>query len=226
MNRAARFFILIGCLLIACALGLTACNLIDEARAEKKAGEALSLLAEALGNFNTVSTSAPITTDDNPILISPPSVNQTDQSEADTFPSNQPDPNMEMPVIQLDGQLYAGILSIPSLSLELPVLRNWSQASLKNAPCCYAGSLYQKNLVIAGHNYKGHFGKLSDLQIGDSIFFTDATGHCFVYEAVEFESLPAGAVEDMIIGNWDLTLFTCTVGGRSRLTVRCVLTES
>jgi sortase A len=27
-------------------------------------------------------------------------------------------------------------------------------------------------------------------------------------------------------GDWDLTLFTCTTGGQSRITVRCVLKDS
>lgn len=222
MNRTARFLIGIGCLLIAAALGLTVYNLADEARAAKRADEALSQLAIAMGSFRDAST----TTANDASTVPPPLTDQPTPSATDTPPADSPNDEPEMPVIQLDGQEYAGILSIPALSLELPVLRNWSMAALKNAPCCYAGSLYQNNLVIAGHNYKGHFGKLSDLQIGDSIFFTDALGQRFEYEVVELESLPANAVEAMTAGDWDFTLFTCTVGGRSRLTVRCVLTES
>lgn len=222
MNKTACFLIGIGCLLIAAALGLTAYNLADEARAAKRADEALSQLAAAMGTSRDASTAV-----GNDVMpVPPPLTDQTAPSAADTPPAVQPNAEPEMPVIQLDGQEYAGILSIPSLSLELPVLRNWSMAALKNAPCCYAGSLYQNNLVIAGHNYKGHFGRLSDLQIGDSIFFTDALGQRFGYEVVELESLPANAVDAMTTGDWDFTLFTCTVGGRSRLTVRCVLSES
>ena len=33
------------------------------------------------------------------------------------------------------------------------------------------------------------------------------------------------SVQEMTDGDWDLTLFTCTVGGKSRVTVRCVLAE-
>ncbi len=32
-------------------------------------------------------------------------------------------------------------------------------------------------------------------------------------------------VEEMITGDWDLTLFTCTLGGQTRVTVRCQLIE-
>jgi sortase A len=39
------------------------------------------------------------------------------------------------------------------------------------------------------------------------------------------EILSPFAVEEMTSGDWDMTLFTCTVGGQSRVTVRCVLEE-
>ena len=37
------------------------------------------------------------------------------------------------------------------------------------------------------------------------------------------EAIPATAPEEMESGDWDLTLFTCTVGGRTRDTIRCIL---
>lgn len=37
----------------------------------------------------------------------------------------------------------------------------------------------------------------------------------------EVEILKPTDVEQMIAGDWQLTLFTCTVGGTSRVTVRC-----
>jgi len=40
------------------------------------------------------------------------------------------------------------------------------------------------------------------------------------------EVLLPTAVEEMTAGEWDLTLFTCTLGGRSRVTVRCELVET
>jgi sortase A len=45
-------------------------------------------------------------------------------------------------------------------------------------------------------------------------------GNVFVYEAAVVETLGPTDVEEMHSGDWDLTLFTCTVGGRSRVTVR------
>ena len=50
-------------------------------------------------------------------------------------------------------------------------------------------------------------------------------GNVFRYEVVELETLMPTAIEEMTSGDWDLTLFTCTIGGGSRVTVRCELAE-
>ena len=81
-------------------------------------------------------------------------------------------------------------------------------------------------MVIAGHNYSGHFGTLKNLAPGDALSFTDIDGNVFSYTVVELETLPPYAVEEMTSGDWDLTLFTCTVGGQSRLAVRCKRAEA
>ena len=114
-----------------------------------------------------------------------------------------------------------GILSIPVLELELPVLTEWSYEKLKNAPCLYFGSYYQPNFVIAAHNYPAHFGGLSRLRAGDLVMFTDVTGTVYCYEVVLLETLTATATEDMLNSGFDLSLYTCTPGGSNRVTVRC-----
>ena len=40
-------------------------------------------------------------------------------------------------------------------------------------------------------------------------------------EMPEIQILQPGDVEEMLSGGWALTLFTCTLGGRTRVTVRC-----
>ena len=126
-----------------------------------------------------------------------------------------------MPAAQVDGYDCIGVLSIPVLNLELPVLSDWSYAKLKVAPCHYFGSCYEENFVIAAHNYPSHFGKLSELQPKDLILFTDISGSVYGYEVVLLETLPANATEEMITSGFDLSLYTCTPGGASRVTVRC-----
>ena len=127
----------------------------------------------------------------------------------------------EMLATQVDGYDCIGVLSIPVLELELPVLTDWSYAKLKMAPCHYFGSYYEEDFVIAAHNYQSHFGRLSELQPKDLILFTDISGTVYCYEVVLLETLPANATEEMITSGFDLSLYTCTPGGASRVTVRC-----
>lgn len=132
-----------------------------------------------------------------------------------------PDPARPMPTVEADGNLYIGTLGIPGLGLELPVLSEWSDTLLKTAPCRYAGSAYLDNMVIAGHNYRRHFGGLHSLQVGDSVFFTDAEGLRLSYTVGLVEKLSSTAVGEMITDKWDMTLFTCTASGLERVAIRC-----
>ena len=96
-------------------------------------------------------------------------------TQNDDIPENVNTPT-EMATIKVDGYDCIGVLSIPVLELELPILTDWSYAKLKKAPCHYYGSYYETDFVIAAHNYKAHFGRLSELQTGDIVIFTDVQG--------------------------------------------------
>ena len=58
----------------------------------------------------------------------------------------------EEATVTVGGYDYIGYLSIPSLSLELPVMAEWDYARLRVAPCRETGSVKDQNLVIAAHN--------------------------------------------------------------------------
>lgn len=126
-----------------------------------------------------------------------------------------------MTEVEIDGYYYIGYLSVPSLGLELPVMSEWDYTRLKIAPCRYAGSTKTDDLVIAAHNYARHFGTLTQLSVGDTVLFTDMDNVVSRYEVAELETLEPTAIESMTAGEYDLTLFTCTYGGKSRVTVRC-----
>ena len=188
-----------GLLLIAAALALAAYNVIDAQRAARSAAQAL----EALSQTTAVSATDP------------------EQASADDAPAYLADPEMPMPTVSFDGNDYIGRVDIPSLGLSLPVISEWSYPRLKIAPCRYTGSAYLENLIIAAHNYSSHFGNLNRLNTGDTVTFTDVDGNQFTYAVFLIEDLPGTAIEEMQSEEWDLTLFTCTLGGRSRVTVRC-----
>lgn len=137
-------------------------------------------------------------------------------------PTLEPVPtSSEMTEVEIDGYRYIGYLSIPNLEIELPVMSDWSYPQLKIAPCRYYGSTKTENLVIAAHNYSQHFGGIDALKQGDAVYFTDMDGCVSSYQVLEVIILDPDAVEQMVHSGYALTLFTCTYGGGSRVTVRC-----
>ena len=213
MSKRGKICTGIGLLLLAAALFLTAYNLWSDAMAAISIDIVLEQLTPELE------------TAEEKAEISLPAIPSGESLEEAYIPDYILNPEMEMPAEEIDGQQYIGVLRIPALSLELPVISEWSYPSLQIAPCRYAGSAYLNNMVIAAHNYYSHFGYLKNLSQGDEVTFTDMDGNVFRYEVAELETLSPFAIEEMTGGDWALTLFTCTVGGQSRVTVRCELTE-
>ena len=127
----------------------------------------------------------------------------------------------KMPEVVIKDNRYIGFLSIPDLRLELPIMSTWSYPKLNIAPCRYTGSVRGEDLVLMAHNYYSHFGRLNRLDIGDSVSFTDMDGVTTYYQVVGKDLLDPTAVAEMTAGEFDLTLFTCTYGGASRVTVYC-----
>ena len=82
--------------------------------------------------------------------------------------------------------------------------------------------IYEKNMVICAYNYGRHFGRLRDIPIGSEVDFTDADGNVFRYIVDDVVSLQSRDSKRVKSGEYRLTLFTCTVGGATRITVRCI----
>ena len=195
-NKKGAFCMAAGFLLVLAALLLTGYNVWDEGRA----GDAADATFQAL-KFQT----------------------EEGREELPEYilPDYLVDPRFEMPTVEIDGYDYIGYLDIPSLELSLPVMSEWSYPQLKIAPCRYAGSVYLDDMILAAHNYDRHFGRLKNLEGGELVRFTDVAGNVFDFSVTELELLWPEQTEEMLSGEWDLTLFTCTLGGRQRVTVRC-----
>lgn len=138
-----------------------------------------------------------------------------------------PDPQEE-PVEEITYD-YAGVIAIPNLSLELPVIDQWSYARLKVAPCRQSGAAADGDLVIAAHNYKSHFGYLDRLEPGASVIFTDMEGTVYRYAVEEIRQLEPEDAEDVssvFSSEYPLVLYTCTPGGKARVAVFCRWAET
>ena len=204
MKAKGNVWIIAGVILILISAMLTGYNLLDSRQAQNASAAAVTVLKDQL----------------------PPTVVATPElTDPACLPEELPDfmrfPDMEMPVVIVEERAYVGMIEIPVLGLALPVLDDWNYPALKVAPCRYEGSAYTGDLIVMAHNYDRHFGKLRQLQPEDEVRFTDMAGNVFTYRVMELETLPGSAVEDMSAGQWDLTLFTCTYGGQSRVTIRC-----
>lgn len=212
--RQGIFPIVLGLLLIAGAGVLAAWNLFSDHKAQESSADALTQLRQ------TISSSAPVST---PFPGNEETCIPAPAAKEFVVPDYILNPNMDMPTESINGWDYIGILEIPSIDLYLPIISQWSDAALNVAPCRYSGSAYTGDLILSGHNYTAHFWHLSDLSPGDNVYFTDIDGNVFSYIVAERETLRPTAVEQMKSGDWALTLFTCTLGGQSRITIRCIL---
>ena len=197
-----NLLITLGILLIAAAVGLAGYNLWDASRAQKAAEEITGqLISDIESKVEDGKTAAPYI-----------------------------DPNTPMPVEVVDGYEYIGVLEIPSEGLSLPVMKEWDYTRLKISPCRFTGSYYSDDLVICAHNYMRHLGPLLQIGIGEDIYFTNVDGLSIRYIVTNRETVEPTAVEQMIentsnsetsLLDWDLTLFTCNLGGQTRCAVRC-----
>lgn len=200
----------LGILMILAALVLTGYNLMDEKRAENAAADIISQMEEM--------------NDSQAEDVAGDLEDGSDKDDSGDEPKYKIYPGMEMPTVEIDGRHYIGVLEIPVLELKLPVMDEWSYPNLRIAPCRYKGSIYSEDLIVAAHNYSRHFGQLKNLDAGTEVIFTDADGNTFSYVVAFTETLGKTDVEEMEAGEWDLTLFTCTYGGQTRVTVRCIKT--
>ena len=138
-------------------------------------------------------------------------------------PYTDPDqPPREMPVAEIDGRTYVGVLTIPSIDYETPVFADCTMALLRLGACRFHGTTYAGDLVICAHNYNRLYIRLTELRAGDLVWFTDMDGLTWTYEVADLETLGPDMVEEMNDSGFDLTFFTCTYGGQARLTLRCV----
>lgn len=189
-----------GAVLILSALLLLLYNRYEDANAGQ---EAESLLENVEAVIETKRIKVPVTS-----------------KRPDAAPSTTPlDP--QMPVVMLDGYEYVGYVEIPILGLKLPVMSEWDYTRLKVAPCRQFGSSRTDDLVIAAHNYESHFGRLKDLSVGDTVTFTDMEGIVNTYCVEKIETLNPNEVDAVQNSGYDLVLYTCTKGGKTRVTVFC-----
>lgn len=188
----------LGLALLAASVGLLSFNRREADRAEAASMELLPAVSDAIAAQMAQKTE---TTLQLPIFAEPT------------------DPKMK--AVEVDGYLCVGYVSIPRLELNLPVQASCTDENLKVSPCLYSGTTMEDDLVLAGHNYRRHFGPIRRMKSGDDVVFVDMEGNAIHYQVTAVDAVPPTAVEEVTSGQFDLALVTCTYGGETRLVVYC-----
>ena len=207
-NKIRKLLIFGGVLLLSAAVAICIYNVIQDKKAYRQSREVMAELRQLI----------PATTAEKPTEA------PTNPADDLFAPYEQEGRADEPPApLSIDGRSYCGYVSLPSLGLELPVIDKWSYEALDVSPCRFSGSAAGNDLIIAAHNYSSHFGRIADISIGDDILFTDTAGTVNRYSVDDIRVLEGSDSDGMFYGRaeeWDITLFTCTLSGKSRVAVR------
>ena len=164
--------------------------------------------------------------------------NQENEKEnkdiVETFSSIDVDiQNKEKIKLKMQGYEVIGIVKIPKINLEYPILNigtpnpEETKTPMKISIVKYWGGNVNEygNLSIAGHNnYDGTmFGKTKNLEIGDIVELTDLEKQTIKYKiyskfVTEPNDVTVLATNDNTIR--EVTLITCTNGNKNRLILK------
>lgn len=120
-----------------------------------------------------------------------------------------------------------GIIEIPKINIQYPILSNTTDDFLKISACRFYGPYPNEigNLCIAAHNYDNSkfFSNLHKLSIGDSVNIYDLNNEKTVYHVYDkFEILEndTSCTNQNTQGKREITLVTCNNITKNRLVVK------
>ena len=126
--------------------------------------------------------------------------------------------------IEIDGYKVLGIIRIPKIGLEYPILNETTNKSMKKSITKFWGPELNQigNLTLAGHNnHDGTmFGKVKKLEIGDIIEIEDLYKNVVKYKIFDMYVTDPNDVSCVVSVDPDsreVTLITCTNGNKNRL---------
>jgi len=193
----------------------------DKEKSEEVSKQILTQLSSKNSEDNTVRTLL------NDVLIVSLDATVADEIETENLPIIEDD---EDTYTDDSGTTFVteSILKIESIKLEYPVLSATSEELLKISLNKYWGPKPNEigNYCIVGHNYKNGkmFGKLSQMNIGDTAILTDMNEKSVIYEVYDkyvVEPEDVSCTSQLTSGRKELTLITCTNYGTQRLILKC-----
>lgn len=126
--------------------------------------------------------------------------------------------------LEIEGYKVLGIIRIPKINLEYPILSETNKISMKKSITKFWGPNLNTvgNLTLAGHNNKDGtmFGKVKKLEIGDIIEIEDLNKNTVKYKIFDIYVIDpndVSCVESIDPNKKEVTLITCTNGNKNRL---------
>lgn len=129
------------------------------------------------------------------------------------------------------GKVYdiVGIITIPEIKVEYPILSETTDDLLKVSVCKFWGPDPNEvgNLCIAGHNYTNTraFSQAYKLEKGDIIEIKDLSGRTIKYEIYSHFIVKASdtsPTSQITHGKKEVTLITCTNGTKERRIIKAI----
>lgn len=130
----------------------------------------------------------------------------------------------------LKNQQVIGIINIPAIDIEFPIVEGSNRANIAVAIGHMKGTSVlggEGNCVLAGHHggiYGVFFKNLEKLKKNDNVVLTDEYGTSYTYKVSKsFKVKPTDVYVTDNLEGYNLTLITCQDNGKNRLVVRCIL---
>lgn len=126
-----------------------------------------------------------------------------------------------MPVLELAGTDFCGILEIPAYGVRLPIGDRWKAGDTRKYPCRFQGSVYDNTLVIGGSDQEGQFTFCDRIDVGEKIRIIDLMGMEFSFSVTRVDrhdSADSGWLTD---SGAALTIFVRDATSLEYLALRC-----
>lgn len=136
---------------------------------------------------------------------------------------------IENNTVEMDGVKVIGIIKIPKINLEYPILEKTTKHTMNMSISRFSGGNVNDygNLALAGHNNRDGtmFGKTKNLQKGDIIELTNLNNLSINYTINDiFNTTPddVSILTTKAENIREVTLITCTNGNKQRLIIKAI----
>lgn len=127
----------------------------------------------------------------------------------------------QMPVVEIAGIDYVGLLDVPALGFSTAIADHWNSKVLPSAVGRLWGSVYEGSLVVGGPDAPGQFDFFDAVELGMEIAMTDMTGTQFSYAVSRIDRAKSADAQWLADGDFALTLFCRDTYAMEYIAIRC-----